>query len=101
MDIVLDDRVKKLVSSLKDEDKGRITGYIRSFRDNGFALPGKYLKKLGNNLWELRPGDVRVLFGKVGTEIIIVHMFKKKTQKTPKKEMETAKKRLKEKELIL
>ncbi len=59
-------------------------------------MTSQYLKKIENNLWELRPGSIRILFGLVGTEAVIVNIFKKKTQKTPVREIETARRRLKE-----
>lgn len=96
MNIALDGRVQKFLNSLPEEDKGRISGYVDSLAKNGFNMTGKYLKKIGNNLWELRPGSIRVLFGLVNSDAVIVNIFRKKTQKTPKQEIELAKKRLKE-----
>lgn len=96
MKIVLNERVKKTLKSLSKVDKGRVSGYIDLFSLNGFNIPSKYLKKIDSNLWELRPGDIRVLFGLVGAAAIFVNIFKKKTQKTPKQEIETARNRLKE-----
>lgn len=96
MNITLDKRVGKFLKSLSEEDKGRISGYIDSLAKNGFNMTGKYLKKLGNNLWELRPGNIRVLFGLIDSDAIIVNIFRKKTQKTPKQEIDTAKRRLME-----
>jgi phage-related protein len=55
----------------------------------------------GGGLFELRlkgaEGIARVFFcTMVGQEIIILHSFIKKTQKTPEKELKLAKKRMKE-----
>lgn len=96
MEITIDPRAEKILKSLSEIDSGRVTGYVDLFRTNGFNMTSKYLKKLDNNLWELRPGDLRVLLGKVENGFIVVNIFKKKTQKTPQKETETAKNRLKE-----
>lgn len=95
MEIVLDDRVKKIIKLLSQVERGRVSGYIDLFSVNGFHMTSKYLKKIDNNLWELRPGDIRLLFGLVGSNVIFVNIFKKKTQKTPGKEIQTAKGRLK------
>jgi phage-related protein len=56
---------------------------------------------MGNGLFEIRAksqeGIGRSLFCMLkGKEIIILNSFVKKTQKTPKKELELAKKRMKE-----
>ncbi|MBI2329913.1 type II toxin-antitoxin system RelE/ParE family toxin [Candidatus Daviesbacteria bacterium] len=96
MNITFDKRARKFLKSLPEEDKGRISGHIDLFSVNGFNMTGKYLKKIENNLWELRPGSIRVFFGLINSDAIIVNIFRKKTQKTPKQEIETAKRRLKE-----
>jgi phage-related protein len=99
MELIVDRRVDQFVETLTDIDQGRIAGYLDLFRQYQFTLPSKYLKKLDKNLWELRPGNIRLLLGKVGSRIIVVNGLKKKSQKTPKKEIETAKRRLREYQL--
>lgn len=94
--VVTDERVKKFLSSLPEVDQGRAQGYIELFEKNGFSLPGQYLKKIESNLWELRPGNIRLLMGKAGALMAVVNAFKKKSQKTPRKEIETTRKRLEE-----
>ena len=67
----------------------------------GPALGLPYTKALGKGLFEIRAkgkeGIGRSFFCAVkGKEIIILHSFIKKSQKTPKKEMKKARQRLKE-----
>jgi len=64
MDLIVDKRVNQFVEALADIDQGRIAGYLDLFRQYQFTLPSKYLKKLDKNLWELRPGNIRLLLGK-------------------------------------
>lgn len=96
MEVITDRRVKEFLESLSEIEQGRVQGYIELFAKNGFNLPGKYLKKIASNLWELRPGNVRLLIGKVGSIMVVVNAFKKKSQKTPRKGIKTALKRLEE-----
>ncbi|MBL7036600.1 type II toxin-antitoxin system RelE/ParE family toxin [Candidatus Microgenomates bacterium] len=98
MKVIYDDRYKKFVKNLSSLDQGKILRYQDLFSDYGFKLSSKYLKKLDNNLWELRPGNLRLLVGKVRSLglTVFVHVFKKKSQKTPKKETKTAQRRLNE-----
>ena len=96
MNEILDKRAEKVIKSLLDEDQARVRGYINLFQEHKFILSGKYLKKLKKNIWELRPGKIRILFGVINDTIFIVHVFKKKTQKTPRREIEIAEKRIKE-----
>ena len=78
--------------------------YLRTvdlIETHGPQLGGLFTKPLKNGLFEIRikaqEGIGRAFFCyRVGFEIIILHSFIKKTQKTPKKEMDIAMKRLKE-----
>ena len=51
------------------------------------------MKHIEDDIWELRPGDNRVFyfFYDEDGKFILLHQFKKKTQKTPKREIERAK----------
>ncbi|MDD2467927.1 MAG: type II toxin-antitoxin system RelE/ParE family toxin [Desulfobulbus sp.] len=67
----------------------------------GPALGPPYTKSLGEGLFEIRAkgkeGIGRSFFCTVvGQEVVILHSFIKKSQKTPKKEMKIARNRLKE-----
>ncbi len=67
----------------------------------GPALGLPYTKAIGEGLFEIRAkgkeGIGRSFFCTVkGKEIVILHSFIKKSQKTPKRELATARKRLKE-----
>jgi len=67
----------------------------------GPALGAPYTATMGGGLFEIRArgkeGIGRSLFCTVkGREILILHSFIKKTRKTPNKELEIARKRLKE-----
>ena len=67
----------------------------------GPNLGKPYIGSLGSGLYEIRSkgkeGIGRSLYCTVkGQEVIILHSFIKKTQKTPKKVLDIAKKRMKE-----
>lgn len=48
-------------------------------------------KPIQKDIWELRPGDNRILyFYFENNTYVLLHMFRKKTQKTPKREIEKA-----------
>lgn len=76
----------------------RLTDLMLEFGAN-LGLP--HTKPIDTGLFELRvkskEGIVRVFFcTKIGKKIIMLHSFFKKSQKTPKKEIKTAKSRMKE-----
>ena len=67
----------------------------------GPALGKPHTSPMGSGLFEIRAkgkeGIGRSLFCSVaGNEIVILHSFIKKTQKTPKKDLALAKRRMKE-----
>ena len=50
------------------------------------------IKHIVEDIWEIRPGDNRVLlFTYINDKIILLHQFRKEGQKTPKQEIERAK----------
>ncbi len=57
------------------------------------------VKAMGHGLWELRSnlpdGTARIFFITSKGEIVLLHAIIKKSQKTPEKDLETAKKRAK------
>ena len=58
-------------------------------------LTENYVKHLEEEIWELRPLRDRILFaGSIEGRYVLLHHFMKKTQKTPKREIEKAKKEL-------
>jgi phage-related protein len=64
-------------------------------------LPRDWVKPLGDKLWELRitgkDGIARAIYvTAAGRRVIIVRIFIKKTQKTPQRELELARRRAKE-----
>ena len=73
----------------------KITAYMRLLQNNGLALGEPYIKHLCDNLWELRPLRDRILFAYVkDNTFLLLTYFIKKTQKTPAREIERAKKML-------
>lgn len=74
---------------------------VEMIEDFGPALGKPYTAPMGDGLFEIRAkgkeGIGRSLYcTMVGKEIVILNSFIKKSQKTPKKELDLAKKRMKE-----
>lgn len=70
---------------------------IKILKENGTRLREPYSKKLEDGIFELRiqqgNNRLRVLYFFIqGNNIVLTNGFVKKTQRTPKKEMEKAKK---------
>ena len=65
---------------------------IELLQQNGTRLNDNITKHLENGIWELRPGNNRVFyFFYENNTFVLLHQFRKKSQKTPKREIERAK----------
>ena len=64
----------------------------------GWPIGMPFARKIDDGLWELRSkipaGISRVFFAVFDDKIVLLHGFVKKSQKTPTKEISTAKRRL-------
>ena len=89
-------KTKEFIESLDKIRKARVDRIYYLFEEYGINLPSKYLKKLDKEIWELRPGDIRLFLGIKGRTGIIVHGIFKKTKKIPRQDLELARKRIKE-----
>ena len=66
--------------------------HIQLLQENGTRLPNSITKHLIEDIWKLRPGNNRVLyFYHKEDTFVLLHHFRKKTQKTPMSELEKAK----------
>lgn len=92
----VDKRIRKKIAQFSRSDKVKIARITELFSERGFLLSEIYLKKLSDTIWELRPGRIRLLFGAIGNDAVIVNVFMKKTMKTPRKEIEIAERRFTE-----
>lgn len=88
---------KEFLLSLDKKMRAKIVMLIELLAENGSALREPYSKHLVDGIFELRAkvgSDIsRVLyFFVIGKRIVLTNGFIKKTQKTPKSEIELAKK---------
>jgi phage-related protein len=79
----------------------RVVGKDIQKAEFGWPIGMPYCRGLGNGLWEVRsdlPGGriARLIFSIVGGEMILLHGFEKKSQKTPTHDIELALKRRRE-----
>ncbi|MCM3041518.1 type II toxin-antitoxin system RelE/ParE family toxin [Paenibacillus motobuensis] len=68
---------------------------LNRLEDRGTRAGEKFTKRISGDIWELRPGNNRILFfGWNGNYFVLLHHFAKTTQKTPPREIEIASKRM-------
>lgn len=85
-------RVKATTSKDARIQYNQLSLYIQLLEDKGTRLPENITKHLDDNIWELRPGNNRVLyFYFEENTFVLLHQFRKKSQKTPHREIDKAK----------
>jgi phage-related protein len=87
--------VKEFLDKLPEKHHAKALRDIDVLEKYGTALTEPHVKHIKGKLWELRiksASDIsRVFyFVHIGKNIVLLHGFVKKTQKTPNKEIETA-----------
>ena len=78
-------------------NKNKIFAYIKALQEYGTRIGKPIVKHIEGNLWELRPLSNRIFFFYwKDNKFVLVHHFIKKSQKTPRKEIETAMRNVKD-----
>lgn len=89
--------IESFIVKQEQGTKAKITRMILALERYGPNLGMPYSKKIDKDLWELRISGketVRVFYTVRKNEIILLHIFKKKTEKTPLREIKLARQRL-------
>lgn len=64
---------------------------IELLQNHGTCLPDTITKHIVEDIWELRPGCNRIFyFCYDGDSFVLLHSFRKKSQKTPRREIDRA-----------
>lgn len=89
------------LSGRRDKDSriklNKINDYIEALSRYGTVVGEPYIKHLEGSLWELRPLRDRIFFVSwQDNAFVLLHYFMKKTEKTPVRELEQARRELTE-----
>lgn len=93
--------VEEFLDSLDTKTKVRFAWSIEQLRLRNVQARPPLVKHLEGKIWELREESQTNIFRVLycfftGRQIVLLHGFQKKSQKTPRREIETAQKRLDE-----
>lgn len=96
--------VKTFIQSLKKRSEtskdarinfSKVVAYIDILEEMGTRIGEPVTKHLDGEIWELRPISNRILYAFYSEDtFVLLHHFKKKTQKTPHREIEKAKREI-------
>lgn len=75
----------------------KILDYMKILASYGTRAGVPYMKHIDGDIWELRPLRDRIFFfGWQSDRFILLHCFTKKSQKTPQREIDQAKRYMKD-----
>lgn len=93
--------VEEFIKSLEEKGQAKVHNTIELLKEYGIRLGPPHSRKLsGTSLWELRilgSDSTRIFYVAISSQtFLLLHGFKKKTQKAPIKEIRIAQNRLHE-----
>lgn len=85
-------RIKSSTSKDARIQYKQVTLFLELLTLNGTLLPETITKHLTEDIWELRPGANRIFYFFCDNDTyVLLHSFRKKTKKTPRREIDKAK----------
>ena len=99
----LEEPVRNFIVNLPTKERAKVAQEIENIRSEGIYLSLPFVKKIAGKeykgLWELRvrfgSEYIRIIyFLHIKNTFVLLHGFKKKTNKIPKRELEIAKNRM-------
>jgi len=91
------DPVGKYLDDLPDREAAPITAARAAVEAYGLNAAGVSTRQLRGRLWELRVGAHRLLFvALAGGTVVLLHAYRKASQRAPRGEIETAIARMKQ-----
>ncbi len=94
---IFDKSLEKFIRSLEKQTIAKVLRTTDLLEEFGYKLGSPHIKKISDNLFELRvqgKQEIRIFYIFSKNQIILLHGFVKKSQKTPKREIEIAQRKL-------
>jgi len=91
--------VHEFIKKLQAQDRLRIWACLKSVEELGFDCPRVQFRQIRGKLWEIKiktaNSGYRIFYVTIKQSLmILLHIYKKQSQKAPKKEIEIAEKRM-------
>jgi phage-related protein len=91
------DPVGKYLDDLPAREAGAVAGALQAIESFGLSASGVTTRQLRGRLWELKVGAHRVFFvAMAGGTMVLLHAYRKGSQRAPRHEIETALARMKD-----
>lgn len=93
--------MQEFLQVLSVDDRAAIFAVLTDVQQHGFAAVGCQFRQVDGKLWEIKirapGGGYRIFYVSMsGGTVVLLHAYKKKTQKAPLKDVKVARQRMKE-----
>lgn len=87
----------EFIEELPVMEQAKIRNALRLLQEFGTILNMPHAKSIQGKLWELRPGGIRLFyFAYINKQFVILHGYRKQSQKAPDSEIAIALRRMQE-----
>lgn len=89
--------VKDYLDALPHEQRAEVDAVLKDLQEHGLLAPLVSMRKTQGKLWEIRTGKTRIFYVMIESDtLVLLHAYKKQSQKAPRHEIETALRRMRE-----
>lgn len=93
--------VKDFIEKLESRDKAKVLACLKNIEELGFDCPRVEFRQMDQRLWEIKirsgSSGFRIFYVSLKNNILVLlHAYKKQSQKAPQKELDLAKQRMRE-----
>jgi len=97
MVIKLFGQVSDYIDKLPKEQSAMIYAVLEDIKQYGLQAPLVSLRQIKGKLWEIKISQTRIFYVVIeGNTMVLLHAYKKQSQKAPQHEIETALNRMKD-----
>jgi phage-related protein len=89
--------VKEFLDALPHEQRAEIDAVLDDLQNHGLSAPLISMRQIQGKLWEIRVSRNRIFYVMIESDtMVLLHAYKKQSQKAPRHEIETALRRMRE-----
>jgi phage-related protein len=90
-------QVEAFLNDLPKSQRADVDAVLEDLKDHGLKAPLVSMRQIEGKLWELRISQIRIFYVMVGANtMVLLHAYKKQSQKAPRHEIETALRRMRD-----
>ena len=92
-----DQPVEEYILSLPLREQAAVEAVLLLLMEHGLNAPGLQCRRIEGKLWEIKVGPLRIFYVVIaGPEMVLLHAYRKRSTKAPRRELDLARQRMKE-----